>query len=123
MTDILSELRPRWREQGLGIDVRVSLLRFLCWADDAWLFAETPEEINCVLEHLRREALARADLVLRLSTCTRTVLRRSGQAQGDHSAELRHLLRKAWAAYHSRRRIWATPCCFTSKVRIVHLSV
>lgn len=31
--------------------------------------------------------------------------------QGDHAAEFRHVLRKAWAVDHSRKRIWATPGC------------
>lgn len=43
--------------------------------------------------------------------------------QGDYTAEFRHLLRKAWASYHSRRRIWATPGCIAAEMRISHLSV
>lgn len=112
------------------------------------IFAETPRESNRMLEDLQREAPAHAGLVLRLPKCTRKELRRNDQTprditacckaleavcmkvlgaqvspQADHSAEFRHVLRKAWAAYHSRRRIWATPGCFAPKMRIPPLSV
>lgn len=36
---------------------------------------------------------------------------------------IRHVLYKAWAAYHIRRRIWATPGCFARKMLILQFCV
>lgn len=52
------------------------------------------------------------------------LVRRAGQTtrrpHGDHSADFRQVLRQTWAAYHSLRRIWATPDRVAANVRILH---
>lgn len=77
---------------------------------------------KCTLMELRRSDQAPADILACCSAleafpalpeveCIK-VLGAQVRSQGERSAELPQVLRKAWAAYHSRKRTWATPGSF-----------
>lgn len=43
--------------------------------------------------------------------------------RGGATREFHHVLRQAWKAFYSQRRLWSVPGCPHAKMRVLHLAI
>lgn len=68
LQDCLMPLHNTWAESGRGIRVEEETLAHLAWADDTWLFSDTPASADIMLSELESRATRETGLLIRCDT-------------------------------------------------------